>query len=64
MVVTAHRKGTGRNVRVTLPGGDLTIDWRENDSHVLMTGPVEFEFEGTFDPALFAEVGAAKAGAT
>jgi hypothetical protein len=28
-----------------------------------MTGPVEFEFEGTFDPALFAKAGAAKAGA-
>ena len=23
------------------------------DVHVLMTGPVEFEFEGRFDPALF-----------
>jgi len=26
---------------------------------VLMTGPVEFEFEGRFDPALFAKAGAA-----
>ena len=55
---------TGRKVRVSLPGGDLRIDWRESDSHVLMTGPVEFEFEGRFDPALFAKVGAAKVGAT
>ena len=31
----------------------MTIDWREKDDHVLMTGPVEFEFEGHFDPALF-----------
>jgi diaminopimelate epimerase len=58
-VAAARLKRTGRKVRVTLPGGDLTIDWRESDSHVLMTGPVEFEFEGTFDPALFAKVGAA-----
>ena len=35
-------------MRVTLPGGDLAIEWRESDDHVLMTGPVEFEFEGTF----------------
>jgi diaminopimelate epimerase len=34
----------------------LTIEWRESDDHVLMTGPVEFEFEGRFDPALFKAV--------
>jgi len=50
---------SGRNVTVTLPGGDLQIEWRESDDHVLMTGPVEFEFEGRFDPALFSKVGAA-----
>src|SRR3954447_21541761 len=58
-VAAARLKRTGRKVRVTLPGGDLMIDWRESDDHVLMTGPVEFEFEGTFDPALFAKAGAA-----
>jgi diaminopimelate epimerase len=42
-----------RKVTVTLPGGDLTIEWRERDDHVLMTGPATFEFEGRFDPALF-----------
>ncbi|NVO13354.1 MAG: diaminopimelate epimerase [Rhodoplanes sp.] len=53
--VSAARTGrTGRSVRVTLPGGDLVIDWRERDDHVLMTGPVEYEREGRFDPALFA----------
>jgi diaminopimelate epimerase len=50
---------TGRKVRVTLPGGDLSIEWREGDGHVLMTGPVEFEFEGRFNPALFEKAGAA-----
>jgi diaminopimelate epimerase len=48
-----------RKLRVTVPGGDLGIEWRESDDHVLMTGPVEFEFEGRFDPALFATAGAA-----
>ena len=58
-VAAARLKRTGRKVRVTLPGGDLSIEWRESDGHVLMTGPVELEFEGRFDPALFAKVGAA-----
>ncbi|HZX83502.1 MAG TPA: diaminopimelate epimerase, partial [Reyranella sp.] len=45
--VCAARTGrTGRRVRVTLPGGDLIIDWRESDDHILMTGPAEFEFDG------------------
>ena len=44
---------------MTLPGGELTIEWRERDDHVLMTGAVAFEFEGRFDPALFAKAGVA-----
>jgi diaminopimelate epimerase len=58
-VAAARLKRTGRKLRVTLPGGDLAIEWRESDDHVLMTGPVEFEFEGRFDPALFAKEGTA-----
>jgi diaminopimelate epimerase len=62
--VAASRLGrTGRTVTVTLPGGDLLIEWRERDDHVLMTGPVEYEYEGRFDPALFAESAVTKAGA-
>ncbi|MGE0149090.1 MAG: diaminopimelate epimerase [Parvibaculaceae bacterium] len=38
---------TGRQATVTLPGGDLAMAWRENDDHILMTGPVAYEFEGT-----------------
>src|SRR4051794_14251882 len=53
-VSAARTKRTGRSVTVTLPGGDLFIEWRERDDHVLMTGPVAFEFEGRFDPSLFA----------
>jgi diaminopimelate epimerase len=60
VAVAAARLGrTGRKVTVTLPGGDLAIEWREADDHVLMTGPVEYERDGRFDAALFANAGAA-----
>ena len=49
----ARTKRAGRSVTVTLPGGPLHILWREADDHILMTGPVETEFEGRFDPAIF-----------
>jgi diaminopimelate epimerase len=49
--VCAARKGlTGRLVTVTLPGGELIIEWR-GDDHILMTGPVEVEHEGVLDLA-------------
>src|SRR6202166_1684397 len=56
-VAAARLKRADRTVRISLPGGDLTVDWRTSDDHVLMTGPVEFEFEGRFDPALFGKAG-------
>ena len=44
--VAAHRRGlTGRKVTVTLDGGALEIDWRD-DGHVMMTGPVATSFTG------------------
>lgn len=52
-VAAARLRRTERKVKVTLPGGELTIEWRASDDHVLMTGPVAFEFTGRFDPALF-----------
>ena len=53
VAVAAARKGlTGRKVKVTLPGGPLAIEWREEDDHILMTGPYELEYEGTLDAAL------------
>jgi diaminopimelate epimerase len=58
-VAAARLRRTGRKVTVTLPGGDLRIEWRERDDHVLMTGPVEYEYEGRFDPSLFAKPDAA-----
>ena len=58
-VAAARLKRTERKVRVTLSGGELDIEWREKDDHVLMTGPAEFEYEGKFDPALFQKAGVA-----
>ena len=58
-LVAAARLGlTGRKARIALPGGELTIEWRDSDDHVLMTGPVEFEREVTLDPSLFEAAGA------
>jgi diaminopimelate epimerase len=51
--VAAVRRGlTDRVVTVTLPGGDLVIDWREDDDHILMTGPFALDYEGTLPPEL------------
>jgi len=51
--VAAVRRGlTGRVVTVTLPGGDLVIDWRKDDDHILMTGPFALDYEGTLPPEL------------
>ncbi|MDB5626154.1 MAG: diaminopimelate epimerase, partial [Tardiphaga sp.] len=56
-VVAAIRlRRTARKVQVTLPGGTLMIEWRESDQHVLMTGAATFDYDGRFDPALFASV--------
>jgi diaminopimelate epimerase len=47
--VAAARRGlTGRRVTVTLDGGPLAIEWRQ-DGHVLMTGPVATAFVGELD---------------
>ena len=58
-VAAARLRRTERKVTVTLPGGDLVIEWRAGDDHVLMTGPVEYEHKGRFDAALLAGAGAA-----
>src|SRR5262249_20680855 len=52
--VAARLDRTGRTVTVPLPGGDLRIEWRAREDHVLMPGPIAYEYEGRFDPALFA----------
>ena len=37
---------------ITLPGGDLFMEIRASDGHVIMTGPVTYEFEGDLPPHL------------
>lgn len=50
VVVNAHRRGLmDRKARLTLDGGDIHIDWR--DDGVWMTGPVQKVFTGVFDPS-------------
>ena len=49
-MVNAHRRGlTGRAARISMPGGDLFMEWGQ-DGHVLMTGPVATAFIGQVDP--------------
>ena len=48
--VAAVRRGlTGRKVELVLDGGSLFIEWREDDNHVLMTGPTSMPFRGRVD---------------
>lgn len=50
--VAAIQRGlSGRRVTILLDGGELSIEWRESDGHVLMTGPVGFVFGGEVDIA-------------
>lgn len=48
-VAAALNKRTGRRVTIHLRGGDLEIEWREEDNHVYMTGPAEEVFNGTIE---------------
>ena len=58
--VAASRRGlTGRKVKVTLPGGDLVIDWRQGDDHILMTGPFALDYQGTLPDELLQRGGVA-----
>jgi diaminopimelate epimerase len=41
-----------RKVIVTLPGGPLSIQWRDDDE-IVMTGPATESFRGSFDAAAF-----------
>jgi diaminopimelate epimerase len=45
-VVAAHSRGlTARHVTVVLPGGELDVEWLAS-GRVMMTGPVNYQFEG------------------
>jgi diaminopimelate epimerase len=40
-----------RTSKIVMDGGTLTIEWRESDNHVYMTGPAEFVFDGEIEMA-------------
>jgi diaminopimelate epimerase len=52
-VAAMRRKLVGREVVVSLPGGQLLISWGE-DGRVTMTGPAPESFRGSFDWGAFA----------
>lgn len=38
-----------RTSKIVMDGGTLTIEWRESDNHVYMTGPAAFVFDGEIE---------------
>ena len=55
-VAAIRRRKTERRVTVTLPGGDLVVEWLpdtdKGHGHILMTGDAMLDHEGTLDPCL------------
>ena len=49
LVAAVRKDFCDRSATVTVPGGDLHIEW-DARNHVWMTGPAEFEFSGWLDP--------------
>ncbi len=49
-VSAMRKKMTDRTVTVIVPGGPLTIEWTEGN-RILMTGPVEFNYEESWPPS-------------
>jgi diaminopimelate epimerase len=47
LVAAARRGLVDRKATLELDGGELVIEWRETDGHVIMTGPAEVDFTGT-----------------
>ena len=45
-VAAAFTGRAGRTSQIVMDGGTLTIEWRESDNHVYMTGPAAFVFDG------------------
>ena len=52
--VAAVRRGlAGRKVEMVLDGGSLFIEWREDDGHVIMTGPTALVYRGQVELKAF-----------
>ena len=49
-VAAAFTGRAGRSSQIVMDGGMLSIEWRESDNHVYMTGPAEFVFDGEAVP--------------
>lgn len=39
---------TERKAEILLTGGTLTVEWKETDNHIYMTGPAAFSFDGVW----------------
>jgi diaminopimelate epimerase len=48
-VAAALTGKAGRKSQIVMDGGTLSIEWRESDNHVYMTGPAEFVFDGEIE---------------
>jgi len=52
-LIAAVRRGlSDRKVTMHMDGGNLEIEWREEDGHVILAGPVATSFTGVLDPSL------------
>lgn len=54
LVASVRRGLVDRKAEVMMDGGALTIEWRESDGHVLMTGPIATSYTGILAPELVA----------
>ena len=50
-VAAALTGKAGRESQIVMDGGTLSIEWRESDNHVYMTGPATFVFDGEIELA-------------
>ena len=48
-VAASLTKIAGRSSKIVMDGGELSVEWRESDNHVYLTGPATTVFEGEID---------------
>ena len=48
-VAAALTGKAGRTSQIAMDGGVLSIEWRERDNHIYMTGPAAFVFDGEIE---------------
>ncbi len=52
LVAAVRRNLTAREAKIHLDGGDLSVTWREEDGHIILSGPTALSFRGTLDKNL------------